>query len=163
MSRAFQASSNKPFQGYVTFPASFNNPRPRVLGLPGLSGRWLFFTKARLRHYPPNRARLQHYHICIPTKLSSLSPAACSGVPSGCSFSPKPSSGTSPWLKQLRRPAEWLRNTTQGPIGPTPPCRFYPNQFCFFPISTLGLAVTTYNGTSKVHYGQFRRTGRQLS
>ena len=53
------------------------------------------------------------------------------GYAAAAPFHQKPSSGTCPWLEQLRRPAEWLRNTTQGPIGPTPLCRFYPNQFCF--------------------------------
>ena len=38
-----------------------------------------------------------------------------------------------------------------------------PQRIGFVPISTLELDLTTWSGTSKVHYEQLRRAGRQLS
>ena len=51
----------------------------------------------------------------------------------------------------------------KAPLARSHLAAFIRTSFVFFPISTLGLAVATYNGTSKIHYGHFRRTGRQLS
>ena len=53
---------------------------------------------------------------------------------------------------------EWLRNTPShlAPLS-------NPQRFGVVPISTLRLALTMWSGTSKGHYEQLRRTGRQLS
>ena len=112
----------------------------------------------------------------------------CSGVPGGGTFASKHSCNelvlrrvqgennfvVTPFHQNRapRRVLGWsnsvgLRNACatppKAPLARSHLAAFIRTNFVFFPISTLGLAVTTYNGTSKVHYGQFRRTGRQLS
>ena len=60
---------------------------------------------------------------------------------------------------------EWLRNTPPWPHWLNLAPLSKPQRFGVVAMSTLRLALTMWNGTSKVHYEQLRlrRTGRQLS
>ena len=72
-------------------------------------------------------------------------------------------------FRSQRRPStslEWLRNTPPQPLVQSHLAPLSaPQRFGVVLISTLRLALTMWNGISKVHYEQLRlrRTGRQIS